>query len=207
MARRTGSALLAATVALPLLMGGGAVSAEEAMTREEILARWKAQAEALDGPVQDVEIDERGLQLGATAAGAGAGSASTGEVVTTVEETEPPRFERAITVDFRITFDTDSAVIRDSARPELERLCAAVKAADESWRFNIIGHADAAGSSEYNRTLSEARAREVARRLTADCAVDSARLTVWGLGEERLLPDEPPVSEANRRVEVSLAQS
>ncbi|MEO0823474.1 MAG: OmpA family protein [Pseudomonadota bacterium] len=120
---------------------------------------------------------------------------------------EPAVYDRDITVDMQITFEVDSAVIAPSARGVLATLCEAMSAAPADWRFNIIGHADASGDDDYNRTLSETRAREVARRLTADCGIAPTRLVVYGLGESRLLPGVPPVSEANRRVEVSLAES
>ena len=73
-----------------------------------------------------------------------------------------------------------------------------------SSNFNIIGHADASGPDALNRRQSAERARAVIRYLARDCGIDPARLRAFGLGNSRLLPGVPPVSELNRRVEVSV---
>ena len=162
--------------------------AQDGMTREEILERWRAQAGRPEAGADTGEARTRGLAITPSAAA----------------PTAPPTLDREMTVDLQITFETASAAIRAGEQRDLRALCAAMRDAPGTWRFNVIGHADAAGPDGLNQRLSEARGRSVARWLATDCAIDRDRLAVFGLGESRLLPGVPPVSEANRRVEVSI---
>ena len=108
-------------------------------------------------------------------------------------------------MDLHVTFETNSAYIRESAAKELNKLCGPLDGMPSSYMFNIIGHADASGTPEVNVPLSEARAREVARHLERQCGIDGSRFVTYGLGASRLLPGVPEVSEQNRRVEVQVA--
>jgi outer membrane protein OmpA-like peptidoglycan-associated protein len=68
-------------------------------------------------------------------------------------------------------------------------------------RFVIEGHADAVGSADYNRALSEERAR-AAREYLASKQIGPVRLEAVGKGEDELLEDTDGPSEINRRVRV-----
>jgi outer membrane protein OmpA-like peptidoglycan-associated protein len=124
-----------------------------------------------------------------------------------VRPSEPPVVPDEMQIKLPITFETNSAVLRPEAGTILTELCEAlrqVSSENPDWTFNIIGHADASGTAEHNLRLSAARAREVKRHLVESCGVSAARLETFGLGNRRPLPGVPPVSEENRRVEVSV---
>lgn len=70
-------------------------------------------------------------------------------------------------------------------------------------RIEIAGHTDSLGSDDYNRILSEQRARSVADFLEAN-GIDPARVVVRGYGEDYPAIDNKTLvgRRANRRVEV-----
>ncbi len=108
--------------------------------------------------------------------------------------------DKADQINFRIGFDFDSAVLRDTEVPKLASLCTAMKAVDVAV-FRIVGHTDAAGTDAYNEKLSLLRAEEVKRRLVSDCGIEPARLQAVGVGKRYLFNTDDPKSEDNRRVE------
>lgn len=198
--------------ALGLVLGGavgvavaGAAFAQSTLTEEQILDRWEAQADAIkSGKTRGIAVSD-GRETGTGDAQVEVGT-NYGSGPTPQSPGEPAIYDRDITVDMRVTFETNSAFIRQSAASELSKLCSAMQAAPEGWTFNIIGHADASGSPDVNRPLSKARAEEVARHLQRECGMADSRFVTFGLGESRLLPGVPAVSEANRRVEVSIGK-
>jgi len=174
--------------------------AQSSLTEQELLDRWKAQVQQGRGiGVSDGRTTGTGDAEVSVETNSGSGPAPH-------LPTEPVVYDRDITVDLRVTFETNSAFIRTSAAEELSKLCSAMQSAPASWNFNIIGHADVSGNPEINRPLSGARAKEVARHLERKCGVAGSRFATFGLGSSRLLPGVPAVSEENRRVEVSIAQ-
>jgi OmpA-OmpF porin, OOP family len=108
--------------------------------------------------------------------------------------------DKADQVNFRIGFDFDSSVLRDSEKPKLVALCTAMKTVDVAV-FRIVGHTDAAGTEAYNEKLSLLRAEEVKRHLVTTCGIEAARLQAVGVGKRFLYNAEDPRSEDNRRVE------
>lgn len=124
---------------------------------------------------------------------------------TTTATTEPvavayTELDKADQINFRISFDFDSAVLRETEVPKLASLCTAMKAVDVAV-FRIVGHTDAAGTDAYNEKLSLLRAEEVKRRLVSDCGIEPARLQAVGVGKRFLYNTDDPRSEENRRVE------
>ena len=109
-------------------------------------------------------------------------------------------FEDIGEINFRITFDFDSAALRDDQEPKLGTLCQVMRTADISL-FRIVGHTDAVGTAEYNERLSQLRAEEVRRHLVDDCGIAAERLQAVGVGEQRLADPQDPGSDENRRVE------
>lgn len=108
--------------------------------------------------------------------------------------------DKADQINFRIGFDFDSAVLRETEKPKLASLCTAMKAVDVAV-FRIVGHTDAAGTDTYNEKLSLLRAEEVKRHLVNDCGIEPARLQAVGVGKRYLYNTDDPRSEENRRVE------
>jgi OmpA-OmpF porin, OOP family len=68
----------------------------------------------------------------------------------------------------------------------------------------IIGHTDAIGASDYNKTLSERRASLIKQFFVDNFDVDGSRLSTRGLGEERPIASNATAAgrRANGRVEV-----
>ena len=102
-----------------------------------------------------------------------------------------------------VHFAFGSDRLAPAARRQLERVARAMESgALAGLRFRIEGHTDSRGAAEYNRALSERRARAVAAWLVTFGGIDADRLDTAGYGESR--PREPlaPDSAVNRRVEI-----
>ena len=126
------------------------------------------------------------------------------ETATTVAPVETEvaysEVDRADQVNVQISFDFDSAVLRNDQKPKLETLCQVMQAVDVSV-FQIIGHTDSSGSAAYNQRLSLERAKEVKRHLERDCGIAEGRLQAVGMGETVPFDPNDPRADANRRVE------
>lgn len=103
-------------------------------------------------------------------------------------------------VNINVSFDFDSAALREDQKPKLVTLCSALKAADVQ-AIRILGHTDASGSAEYNERLSKLRAEEVKRFLATDCGFPVDRMEALGVGERFPYDPANPRADSNRRVE------
>ncbi len=103
-------------------------------------------------------------------------------------------------ISFTVYFDFDSAALTQEAQPTLQQAIAEFKRRSNA-RVDIAGHADRAGSTEYNRALSKRRADAVANALSGS-GVTSSRISEAALGELVTdVPTEDGVREPlNRRV-------
>lgn len=105
-------------------------------------------------------------------------------------------------IKFTIYFGFDSAELTEEAQPVLQQAVAEFRRRADA-RIDVAGHADRAGSVEYNRALSKRRADAVRDALAAS-GVTAGRIDEAALGE--LVTDvETPdgVREPlNRRVEI-----
>jgi outer membrane protein OmpA-like peptidoglycan-associated protein len=104
-----------------------------------------------------------------------------------------------------LRFATDQATILPESQPVLVQM-AAWLTANPTVSVFIVGHTDAQGTLEHNRTLSRARAAAVVAALVGSHGIAAARLTADGVG-----PVAPVASNAtdagrarNRRVELVL---
>ncbi len=181
--RRAALALFTLTgAALPALAqdGGG-------MTAEEMQNAFEKQK-------------TRGLVVVPTTGGdaADADAEPAGETEVTATGYQP--VESGDQVNVRISFDFDSAALREDQKPQLSTVCEVMKQVDVQV-FQIIGHTDASGSAEYNKTLSQLRAEEVKRFLTDECGIAADRLQAVGMGETAPYDEADPRSDINRRVE------
>ncbi|MBT9391846.1 PD40 domain-containing protein [Hymenobacter sp. NST-14] len=95
-----------------------------------------------------------------------------------------------------IFFDFDKATLRKESTGELERL---LKLLTETpaLRLEISGHTDNVGKAEYNKDLSQRRAKAVVDYLVAK-GVDKARLTFAGYGDTQ--PVAPNTSKTGRQL-------
>lgn len=103
-----------------------------------------------------------------------------------------------------LLFDYDSAEVRPSAIPSLEKLGIIVRR-NPNADFTIEGHTDSFGGEEYNFKLSEARAESVKAWLVQNMNIDPARIRTRGFGMTRLIaPASGGIEEQqiNRRVEI-----
>lgn len=108
--------------------------------------------------------------------------------------------DKADQVNIQISFDFDSASLREDQKPKLASLCEAMKSVDASV-FQIIGHTDSSGKASYNERLSLLRAQEVKHFLVNSCGIEETRLKAIGMGETVPFDASDPRADSNRRVE------
>jgi outer membrane protein OmpA-like peptidoglycan-associated protein len=114
-----------------------------------------------------------------------------------------PTSERSVGMDVR--FQTGSSELTPEARAQLEpwgRILATRKGKLNAGEIVIEGHADARGTSEFNKALSQRRAVAVVKHLVSSYGVEAKVLKPVGHGKERLKDRSRPESEVNRRVEL-----
>lgn len=106
----------------------------------------------------------------------------------------------------RILFDVNSTTLSDSAKEELKALAAKAKTY-KGYLIQVVGHADAQGSTERNQVLSENRAATVVHYLQQEAGVALSRvLTPVAMGEARAAAaKETGANPENRRVTVRIA--
>lgn len=105
---------------------------------------------------------------------------------------------------FNINFDFDSYKLRPESKSPLDEVAVMMKAFPEM-RIKIIGHTDDRGSDEYNLTLSQNRAKSVAKYLNSK-GVAMDRMETEGFGEKYPI-DTNDTEEGcfnNRRVEIEI---
>lgn len=107
-------------------------------------------------------------------------------------------FSPGIQVNLDIKFAFDSATLQADQTPVLAQMCRVMKASSGG-QFRIVGHTDAAGTAEYNQSLSQVRAEEVRRYLVDDCGIEAGRLEAIGFGERFLYNSVDPKAAINRR--------
>ncbi len=84
-----------------------------------------------------------------------------------------------------IHYDLDKYFIRDDAKPELDRLVRFMKD-NPGVKVEVSSHTDSRGSAEYNRVLSDNRAKAAVDYLVSQ-GIDRSRLKGIGYGETKLL--------------------
>ncbi len=108
-------------------------------------------------------------------------------------------------VNLTVNFASGSAELTPEAIHTLDALGSALASKDlAAYRFRIEGHTDTVGSQDYNRALSERRAKAVVDYVAKKFGVDPSRLEAVGMGEDGLLVTTPPQTSEprNRRVQV-----
>lgn len=106
-------------------------------------------------------------------------------------------------ISLKVNFGYKSAELTTDAQLVLRNLGQALTdPALKDYRFRIAGHTDAVGGDDYNKKLSEARAKAVVDHLVARFGVTPARLIAEGHGKSRLIDRANPTAEINRRVEI-----
>jgi outer membrane protein OmpA-like peptidoglycan-associated protein len=108
-----------------------------------------------------------------------------------------------------VLFQFNSDRLTDTAQEKVSRIASVLKEKTSQRRVSIEGHTDAIGSEAYNLTLSDRRARAVARALIDD-GIREKQLAVRGFGKKYPVApntlengaDNPGGRAQNRRVEV-----
>jgi outer membrane protein OmpA-like peptidoglycan-associated protein len=108
-------------------------------------------------------------------------------------------------VNLNVQFAYASDKLTDADRVLLDTLATALRHPDlANERFAVAGHTDTSGEARINLELSCARALAVRRYLVSKGVADK-RLSAYGFGSTRLLPDNGPTDGIHRRVEVRKA--
>lgn len=164
------------------VVGTGHFAQADDLTQDEIIQRFQKQK-------------TRGLKIVST-------TPEGAESEATVQATEVAPAAAGEEVFVNISFDFDSAALREDQKPRLTALCGAMQAMDGT--FRVLGHTDSSGTAAYNARLSKLRAEEVKRYLISDCKIDGTRLEAVGVGEEFPLDPADPRADVNRRVEFQM---
>jgi outer membrane protein OmpA-like peptidoglycan-associated protein len=116
--------------------------------------------------------------------------------------------DKGLVVIPRVYFDFDKADLRTEHKMALERLAIMMKNR-EDFRLSLEGHTDRRGSEEYNKTLSERRAKSVLNYLL-DRGVAKDRLSYEWFGKSRPVNDCVTCTAAehqeNRRTEIKMLE-
>jgi outer membrane protein OmpA-like peptidoglycan-associated protein len=112
-----------------------------------------------------------------------------------------------IVLDDRVHFFVNSAVIRQVSYPLLTRLAKLVGEHPEYTHISVEGHADERGPEDFNRKLSEDRARSVLEFMVKQ-GIARDRLSSQGFGASRPLVDKKNEYAwlLNRRVEFTVTR-
>ena len=106
-------------------------------------------------------------------------------------------------IDLEITFDYNSAEISANSIAAVQALGRALSSAElKGSTFVVAGHTDAAGSEEYNQSLSERRADAIKKYLIDKYGINGSDLVTVGYGKSKLKDPSQPLAQANRRVQV-----
>lgn len=109
---------------------------------------------------------------------------------------------------YQVFFDPDATSLRAGAVANLEVLAESIKASPRAYIVNVVGHADDAGSPDYNQRLAEARARTVSAYL-GERGVSMSQIAVRGFGSKRPLATNNTAEgrQLNRRVDIFLGKA
>jgi outer membrane protein OmpA-like peptidoglycan-associated protein len=94
-----------------------------------------------------------------------------------------------------IFFDSDKDTLKAESAPALEQIAMLLKK-DPLLKLYVVGHTDRLGPLEFNRDLSERRAKAVVRELTSRYQISAARLAAAGVAF--LAPIAPNSTEEGR---------
>ena len=178
-----GTIFIVLTAAL-FLSAPAVAQAPDELSAEQLEALFKTQ-------------QTRGLVIAPTDSSTSTAGTAIEPTATTADYVELVKDEQ---VNILISFDFDSAALRDDQIPKLATLCQVMSSIDVQV-FRIVGHTDASGSASYNERLSLLRAQEVKRHMVTECGLPASMLQAVGVGESFPFDDANPRSDQNRRVE------
>lgn len=120
----------------------------------------------------------------------------------------PMELTEAVSIELAVTFDTNSAVVKDEYIPEVRKVAEFMNQYLNT-NVTVEGHTDSSGSDAYNKSLSQRRADAVRDVLVQRLGIEAERVTSVGYGEERPVADNNTVEgrAANRRVVAEIGTS
>jgi outer membrane protein OmpA-like peptidoglycan-associated protein len=117
------------------------------------------------------------------------------------------RFETGTTITLKnVFFDYDKSTIRPESETELNNVINIMQK-NVKIKVEISGHTDSKGSDEYNKNLSNERAKAVVEYLTKH-GIAQSRLTYHGYGKEKPVAtnDTDEGRQQNRRIEFTIIE-
>jgi OOP family OmpA-OmpF porin len=107
-----------------------------------------------------------------------------------------------------VNFELDKTSFKDDAYQDVVKNLGMAMLARPNLSVRIEVHTDGLGDAEFNKKLTEARARMLKEMLVREYNIDDSRIEAAGFGGERpLLPNiNRKNREANRRVELNVLQ-
>lgn len=162
---------------------------------------------ALSGMAYDLSEGaqlEQGRQLAALKVQNESNSKSLSELQARLDQTIASDLAGGI---YQVFFDADSTSMRAGSVANLEVIAEQIKASPFASVVNVVGHADDAGSPEYNQRLAEARARNVAAYLAAR-GISMGQISIKHYGSERPIASNSTTvgRQLNRRVDVFIGK-
>lgn len=114
--------------------------------------------------------------------------------------------QRKPSVDIQLHFKFDSVELADSAsKVQVAEIGKALSGPTLSpYRFRIIGHTDTVGKADYNKGLSERRARRIVALLIEKWKVSPNKLVFEGRGLTQPIKGIEGKDPRNRRVQIEL---
>lgn len=114
----------------------------------------------------------------------------------------PPCCQEETIVSLNIRFDTGKAVISKKYHNDIKTIATFMKL-DPKIKIEIEGYTDNVGNDDYNKKLSENRAKSVRQYLIDKFGIDGSRLTAVGYGKNKPIVsnDTEEGRQKNRRVQ------
>jgi len=177
---------------------------ERASNTESKLTQVEANAQRLSGQIDELAAVSNAARGGAKAAQATADAAvagvnATNDRISSLDDYEPQTVAA-------VNFKTGSSILSPDSKTKLDDI--ATKALNaKGYVLEVSGYADATGSVERNRMLSQRRADAVIRYLVENHSIPLRRIvTPYGYGESHPVADNTSRDgrAENRRVEIKL---
>ncbi len=122
----------------------------------------------------------------------------------------PPRVEvrdNKIEIHEKIQFEYNKSTIKEESFSLMDEIADVIKKNPHIKKIAIEGHASSEGNKQYNKRLSDSRAKSVMKYLV-DKGIPAEALTATGFGSERPIAenDTEEGREKNRRVEFNIVE-
>lgn len=169
-------------------LGGAAIGA---ITNDRRGALIGAGIGALAGGAVGAYMDRQEAELRQDLAGTGVDVSRQGDNI-------------VLNMPSNVTFGFDSTTIRPEFQGTLSEVGQTLAQYEQTY-VDVVGHTDSTGSTDYNQSLSERRARSVADYISAR-GVIRPRINIGGYGETQPIADNGTNAgrQQNRRVEIYL---